>query len=95
MKKYWWVIGLVIALVVALFSPLASGDPDGLERVAEDHGFIEQAQEPWYKIIPDYLFPGIENEAVATIISGVVGVLITFLVAFGLARLVGRRAQTQ
>ena len=34
----WWHVALAIALVLAFVSPLASGSPDGLERVAEDEG---------------------------------------------------------
>ncbi|MGB9775224.1 MAG: energy-coupling factor ABC transporter permease [Anaerolineae bacterium] len=83
--------GLAIAIVVALFSPLASPYPDGLERVAEDLGFIERAQGPLYEVIPDYVFPGISNEALATIAAGVVGTLIVYGVAVGLAALFRRR----
>lgn len=77
------VAGIGVALLITLFSPLASGNPDGLERVAEDKEFIDQARDPGYTIIPDYTFPGIENEAVATIVSGIVGVLIVAAIGFG------------
>jgi ABC-type Fe3+ transport system permease subunit len=94
MRRRNWVslivAGVGIALAITLFSPLASSSPDGLERVAEDKEFIEQAREPGYEIIPDYTFPGIENEALATIISGIVGVLI--VAAIGLAVGYGMRA---
>jgi len=83
--------GLAIAIVLALFSPLASPYPDGLERVAEDLGFIERAQEPFYEVIPDYVFPGISNEALATIAAGIVGTLIVYGIAVGLAALLRRR----
>lgn len=83
--------GLVIALVLTLFSPLASPHPDGLERVAENLGFIERAQEPLYEVIPDYVFPGVSNEALATIAAGIVGTLIVYGVAVGLAALFRRR----
>lgn len=83
--------GLAIAIVLALFSPLASPHPDGLERVAEDLGFIERAQEPLYQVIPDYVFPGISNEALATIAAGIVGTLIVYGIAVGLAALLRRR----
>ena len=43
MRLKWWVAGYFIALAVALLSPLASGSPDGLERVAEDRGFLGRA----------------------------------------------------
>jgi cobalt/nickel transport system permease protein len=83
--------GLAIAIVLALFSPLASPYPDGLERVAENLGFIERAQGPLYEVIPDYVFPGISNEALATIAAGVVGTLIVYGIAVGLAALLRRR----
>ncbi|MGQ9598868.1 MAG: PDGLE domain-containing protein [Anaerolineae bacterium] len=93
-KKYWWVIGLLIALVVALLSPLASPHPDGLERVAEDQGFLERAQEAPYQLIPDYLFPGIENEAAATILAGMVGTLLLFGLMYGVAWVLRHRPQS-
>jgi len=77
-KKNWWIIGLIIALAVTLLSPLASSWPDGLERVAEDHGFIDLAAGPFYELIPDYVLPGIPNEALATILAGMIGVLVVF-----------------
>ncbi|GAG24545.1 unnamed protein product, partial [marine sediment metagenome] len=84
------VAGLGIALGVAFLSPLASSDPDGLERVAEDEGFLEEAKDAPYEVISDYLFPGVEDESVATILAGIAGVLVvaalTFVVAFVLRR---------
>ena len=85
MKSKWWLIGLVVCLLVAALSPLASSSPDGLERVAEDKGFIGLAQEALFQIIADYVFPGIENEAVATMLAGWVGTLILFGFAYALA----------
>ncbi len=69
-----WVGGLAIAVLLAILSPLASAHPDGLEWVAEQRGFLELAQGPLYEIIPDYVLPGIANEALATMLAGVVGV---------------------
>jgi cobalt/nickel transport system permease protein len=83
----WAGVGLVIALAVTLLAPLASPHPDGLERVAENLGFIEAAQDAPYEIIPDYVFPGISNEALATIAAGIAGTLIVAGIAFGVARL--------
>jgi cobalt/nickel transport system permease protein len=68
--------GLLLTLALAALSPLASSHPDGLEWVAEQAGFLDTAQGPTYEIIPDYVFPGISNEATATIVAGVVGALI-------------------
>jgi cobalt/nickel transport system permease protein len=85
-------VGLVAALGAALLSPLASGDPDGLERVAEDTGFIERAQDAPYTILPDYTIPGLEG-GISTILSGVIGLLIVFALAYGVTMILrGRKA---
>ena len=85
MKSKWWLISLLICLAVACISPLASSSPDGLERVAEDRGFIEMGQDAPYQVIADYVFPGIANEALATILAGIIGTLVLFGAAYGLA----------
>lgn len=61
--------GLAIAVALALIiSPWASSSPDGLEKVAEDKGFLEKAEETepaWESApIPDYAMPGLTQEAV-------------------------------
>ena len=89
----WWQIGLIACLLVAFLSPLASSSPDGLERVAEDKGFIGLGREAPFQIIADYVFPGIENEAVATILAGLVGSLILFGVVCGIAWLLKSRGR--
>jgi hypothetical protein len=87
----WWHIALIVCLLVAVISPLASSSPDGLEKVAESKGFLDRAQDSPFQIIADYVFPGIENEAVATILAGVIGTLVLFGVAYGLAWLIKSR----
>jgi hypothetical protein len=93
MKERWWVVFLAVALLLAVISPIASAWPDGLERVAQDLGFIEKAQDAPYEIIPDYAFPGIGNESVATVVAGIVGVVVVFLVMWGVAALLRRKAE--
>lgn len=78
--------GLLIAVVLAVLSPLASSHPDGLEWVAEQHGFIETAKSALFNIIPDYTLPGISSPVLATIAAGIIGVAIVFGVAYGVAR---------
>jgi hypothetical protein len=92
LRTYWWVAGLLVALVVVLFSPLASPHPDGLERVAEDQGFIDGAKDAPYEIIADYVFPGIQNEGLATIVAGIIGTVIVFGLGYGLAWILRQRA---
>jgi uncharacterized membrane protein YhaH (DUF805 family) len=84
--RYWWVVGLVIAaLVVVVLAPLASADPDGLERVAGDQGFLQSARDALYSIVPDYTVPGVDGN-LSTILAGLIGIVIVF----GLMVLVGR-----
>ena len=73
-----WLVGLAIVMALIIATPLASANPDGLEWFAERQGFIELAQSPLYEVIPDYMLPGLSNEAVATVIAGFIGALIVF-----------------
>lgn len=91
--KAVWIGGLVIAAALAILSPLASAHPDGLEWVAEERGFLDLAQGPLYEIIPDYVLPGVSNTALATILAGIIGALIVFGAAAGVAYLRRNRAQ--
>ena len=91
MNKKWWLIALLICLGVATISPLASSAPDGLERVAEDKGFIDLALESPFSIVADYVFPGVENEALATIIAGWLGTIVLFVVVYSFSMLVKSR----
>lgn len=91
MKTKWWLIALLVCLAVASLSPLASSSPDGLERVAEDKGFIDTGQEAPFQVIADYVFPGIANETLATILAGLIGTFVLFGVAYGVAWLLTLR----
>ena len=93
-------VALALALAVGLataVSPFASPNPDGLERVAEDKAFLGQGELAGIQEdspIPDYAFPGVENERVATGLAGFVGTLAVFAIGLGLAWLVRRRSRT-
>lgn len=87
--------GLGIALLVAMFSPLASSSPDGLEFVAEQQGFLGQALASPYRLLPDYTAPFVSNPALATILAVAIGTLIVFGGAVLIGRLATRRAATR
>jgi cobalt/nickel transport system permease protein len=78
--------GVAVALALSALAPLASSHPDGLEYVAAQKGFLHLMQNPLFKIIPDYLVPGIHNQSLATILAGILGALIVFSVAYFVAR---------
>jgi len=89
----WIAVGLLIALAIAFASPLASSHPDGLERVAEDKAFLDQAKDAPFSILADYAVPGINNEAATTIFAGVIGVLVVSGVGYGVARVIDHRTR--
>ena len=93
-------MALALAVAVGLAtaaSPFASASPDGLEKVATEKRFLDegrlasiQEESP----IPDYAFPGVEKERVATGLAGFVGTLTVFAIGYGLAVAVRRRRRS-
>ena len=91
MRLKWYHLGLIISLFLAGFlSPFASSVPDGLEKVAEDLGFIEKGRVILSSPLAGYLFPGIESERLATSLAGIIGVLLVFGLAWKLERLLSK-----
>lgn len=90
MSKRVVLIGLLAALALVLLSPLASSYPDGLERVAENLGFIDRAQDPLYETLPDYSVPGVEG-SISTILAGAIGVVVVFGLSWGVGALLKRQ----
>lgn len=87
------VVSLLIGIAV---SPFASSSPDGLERVAEDKGFIEHAEgaEVWTASpLPDYGVEGVESDVLSTSLAGLVGTMATLLVGFGVGRVMLKRRE--
>ena len=90
-------LALVVAVALAAFaSPWASSSPDGLEKVAETNGFLDdgrlhalQESSP----APDYAFPGVHDPRLATALAGLIGTLLVALVGSGLIGLTRRRPE--
>ena len=86
--------GLLVAIGLAmLVSGFASGSPDGLNKVAEDHGFAANARQHLFENGPlaGYAVKGVNGDRLSTGISGLIGVLVTFgigLALFALLRAV-------
>jgi cobalt/nickel transport system permease protein len=74
-SRGWVVAGALIALVVVLLSPLASANPDGLNRVAIDLGFIHTAQT---RVGPlaGYTVPFLGSISAAKVVSGTIGLAV-------------------
>jgi hypothetical protein len=89
----------ILALAVAIglataVSPFASASPDGLERVAESKAFLDEGRlAPVQESapVPDYAFPGVADERVATGLAGFTGTLIVFAAGYLLIALARRR----
>jgi len=98
-RRVWALVagGAITALILAVFlSPFASTAPDGLERVAEDRHFIENAapdkSRPWkWSLFPDYSVGRIKHEGVSTGTAGFIGTIIIFGAGFALIKLINRR----
>lgn len=98
-RKTWTfvVAGLLLALALAaLVSPFASGDPDGLEKVAQDQGFMaRESEEPAWKWSPWPDYWSESEDGLPTPLrkaaAGVIGTLLVFGVGYALARLAARR----
>jgi cobalt/nickel transport system permease protein len=73
---------------------MASANPDGLERVAQDIGFLASGTAAPYRLLPDYTIPFLGETALSTVMAGVVGVLLVAALAVGLGRLVKRPTST-
>ena len=95
-KKDMTLIGvaLLICVIICVLSPyIASGDPDGLEKSAEDSGLAEDFSIEEIKGIPDAVFPDYafandpDNQGLQ-VVALVIGAIVTLLVGFGIAYVV-------
>ncbi len=87
-------IGLAISIFIAsMLSFYASANPDGLEFVAEQVGFLNTAKDSAVAGSPlaDYALTGLENERFSVGIAGIVGVILTAIISFGLFTFLKKR----
>jgi len=85
MSRKWIWAGLAAALLLAALSFIASGAPDGLERVAKDQHFDGQGHAVHHAPMAEYVFPGIRRPWLSGALAGIAGVLLLFLLGIGLA----------
>lgn len=86
-------LGLAVAFALAFFaSPYASSEPDGLERVAIDSGFADQAQDHVLADGPlaDYSVSGVDGSGLSTGLAGLIGVSLCFVIGLTAVWLVRR-----
>lgn len=93
-KKRWFVFGAVTLAAAGVLSYFASPHPDGLERVAEDNGFLDRAETPgWTAWIPDYELPGVESPWLKVGLAGVIGAALLFAALYGLGAWSSRKKE--
>ncbi|MFC9890865.1 energy-coupling factor ABC transporter permease [Streptomyces pilosus] len=93
-RRKVWITGLATSLLLAGFvSFYASADPDGLEKVAGDHGIDEKAEEHPIAGSPlaDYGVEDVDDDRLSGGLAGVIGVGVTVVAGTGVFHLVARR----
>ena len=88
---------VIICVVICVLSPyIASGDPDGLEKSAEDSGLaedfsIEEINGIPEALFPDYAFADNPDSQPLQIVALVIGVIVTLVLGYAVAEVVKRR----
>lgn len=96
-NRKFYLAGLVVSLFLAgVVSFYVSSSPDGLEKVAEDIGFLETAKENTNSdvVLSDYGTKGVDNERASVGIAGIAGVLGTAVVAGVAFRFIARKPRS-
>ena len=88
----WAIAGVVISLVVVLLSPLASVNPDGLNRIAMDLGFINSAQSGSGPFA-GYTVPFLKSASASKIAAGVIGALAVLILAIFTGRSLSNKSK--
>ena len=95
-RKFIFVGLLISALLAGGASFYAKSHPDGLEKVAQDIGFIENAKDNANAdtALADYGVKGVENERLSVGVAGLIGVVATGAISGGLFLLLRRKKPT-
>ena len=85
-RRFFLVFLLAALLMGGVVSFYASGHPDGLEYVARSTGFVDTAKHSASAGSPlaDYGVAGVRNPRLSSGLAGIIGVLVTLLLAGGL-----------
>jgi ABC-type Fe3+ transport system permease subunit len=85
MKKRYLIAVCAIVAFLVVFIPLASTNPDGLEKVAISLG-AHEGNSFWSGILPDYSVSGVGNNYLSTLIAGIIGVVLVLAVGLFISR---------
>ncbi|MBE6495104.1 MAG: cobalt ABC transporter permease [Methanobrevibacter thaueri] len=98
-KKDMTLIGvaIVICVIICVLSPyIASGDPDGLEKSAEDSGLaedfsVEEINGIPAAAMPDYAFANDPDNQGLQVVALIIGVIVTLILGYAVAAVVKSR----
>jgi len=94
LKNKFLLIGVFVTLLLAsVVSYYASSNPDGLEKVAEEKGFLEDATEHNLGDSPlaDYGVSGVADDRLSVALAGAIGVLLMLGISTLMFRFLARR----
>lgn len=94
LTKFYMGFFLAATILAGVVSYYASSSPDGLEKVAEDEGFLDTAKDSAVSGSPlaDYGVAGLDNERLSVGVSGIIGVLATAVVSIMLFKLLKKKS---
>jgi cobalt/nickel transport system permease protein len=90
-SRGWIIAGILVALGVVLLSPLASVNPDGLNRVAINLGFITTAKAGTGPLA-GYTIKALGRTALSRIAAGAIGLAVVLALAILAGRALQRKA---
>lgn len=90
----WVLAGVLISLAVILLSPLASVNPDGLNRVAMDLGFIHTARSG-SGLLAGYSIPILLNSSLGKVLAGTIGAAVVLAFVFVIGRTLQKKSDSE
>lgn len=93
MRRLLVIGGLVAVILAGVVSFYASSQPDGLNKVANDHGIANNEEQSATAGSPlaGYSVTGVSNDRLSSGAAGLAGVAVTALVGFGLFHVIKGR----
>lgn len=92
-----FILFFIAAVVIALFSPYASQNPDGLDWTVEKYrkteALVERPPGGAAFLFADYKVPFIKSEPVSTVVSAIAGVIIVLALFRVLSAFISRRRE--
>jgi hypothetical protein len=93
--RLFTILALAAAIGLATAaSPFASSTPDGLQKVAGRHAFLDRGRAQDTSLLSHYAIPGVHDSRLAKGLAGFAGTLGVFALGYGVAAVARRRPVT-